>query len=176
MCVCVCVVVIQLCLTLGNTMDCRPPGSSVHGILWAKNTGVGSHSLLHVIFPTQGLNPGLLHCRQVLYHLSHQGSGNTPFRKLLQINESESCSVVSNSLWPMDYTVHGILQARKLEWIAFPFSRVSSQPRDSTQVSHIAGRFLTSWATREAHCKLIPTYYGKFERYKRWQLFYVRAR
>ena len=45
---------------------------------------------------------------------------------------------------PMDYTVHGILQARILEWVAFPFSRVSSQPRDQTQVSLIAGRFFAS--------------------------------
>ena len=50
----------------------------------------------------------------------------------------------------MDYTVHGILQARILEWVAFPFSRGSSQPSDWTQVSRIAGRFFTSWATREA--------------------------
>ena len=42
----------------------------------------------------------------------------------------------------MDYTVHGILQARILEWVAFPFSRASSQPRDWTQVSRIAGGFL----------------------------------
>ena len=46
----------------------------------------------------------------------------------------------------MDYTVHGILQARILEWVAFPFSRVSSQPRDRTQVSRIAGGFFTTWA------------------------------
>ena len=59
--------------------------------------------------------------------------------------ESESCSVVSDSLWP-----HGIAQARTLEWGAFPFSRGSSQPRDRTQVSCIAGGFFTSWATREA--------------------------
>ena len=45
---------------------------------------------------------------------------------------------------PMDYTVHGILQARKLEWVAFPFSRGSSQPKDQTLVSIIAGRFFTS--------------------------------
>ena len=50
----------------------------------------------------------------------------------------------------MNYTVHEILQARILEWVAFPFSRGSSQPRDQTQVSHIAGGFFTSWATREA--------------------------
>ena len=51
---------------------------------------------------------------------------------------------------PTDYTVHGILQAKILEWVAFPFPRGSSQPRDQTQVSHTAGRFFTSWATREA--------------------------
>ena len=48
----------------------------------------------------------------------------------------------------MDYTVHGILQARILEWVAVPFSGGSFQPRDWTQVSHIAGGFFTSWATR----------------------------
>ena len=51
----------------------------------------------------------------------------------------------------MDCVVHGILQARILEWVAFPFSRGSSQPRDRTQgLSHIVGKFFTSWATREA--------------------------
>ena len=50
----------------------------------------------------------------------------------------------------MGYTVPVILQARTLEWVAVPFSRGSSQPRDRTQVSHITGRFFTSWATREA--------------------------
>ena len=56
---------------------------------------------------------------------------------------------------PMDCSlsgssVHGILQARILEWVAVPFSRVSSQPRNWTQFSHIRGRFFTIWATREA--------------------------
>ena len=50
----------------------------------------------------------------------------------------------------MDYTVHEILQARTLAWVNVPFSRESSQPRDRTQVPHIAGGFFTSWATREA--------------------------
>ena len=60
------------------------------------------------------------------------------------------------SLWdPMNYSqlgssVHGILQARILECVAIPFSRGSSRPRDRTQVYHIAGRFFTIWATREA--------------------------
>ena len=66
------------------------------------------------------------------------------------LHESESHSVLSDSLRPHGLsTVHGILQARILEWVAFPFCRGSSQPRDRTQVSHIAGGFFTSWATRE---------------------------
>ena len=50
----------------------------------------------------------------------------------------------------MDYTIHGILQASILEWVAFSFSRGSPQRVDQTQVSHIAGGFFTNWATREA--------------------------
>ena len=49
------------------------------------------------------------------------------------------------------YTVHGILQARILEWVAFPFSKGSSQTRDRTKVSRIAGGFFTNWAIREAN-------------------------
>ena len=64
----------QLCLTLCNPMDCSPLGSSVHGILQAKNTGVGCYALLQGIFPTRGLNLGLPHCRQIVYPLSHQRS------------------------------------------------------------------------------------------------------
>ena len=51
---------------------------------------------------------------------------------------------------PPGSSVHGILQARILEWVAISFSRGSSQPRDQTQVSHIAGRRFNLWATREA--------------------------
>ena len=51
-----------------------PPDSSVHGDSPGKNTGGGCHALLQEIFPSQGWNPGLPHCRQILYHLSHQGS------------------------------------------------------------------------------------------------------
>ena len=66
-------------------------------------------------------------------------------------------SGVSNSLWPHGTvcsppgsSVHGILQARMLEWVAIPFSRESSRPRDLTWVSHIAGRFFTVWITSSA--------------------------
>ena len=68
-----------------------------------------------------------------------------------EVKWSESHSVVSHSLLDtMDYTVHGILQARILEWIAFPFSRGSSPHRNWTRVSCIAGRYFTNWAMREA--------------------------
>ena len=60
--------------TLCDPMDCSPPGSSVHRDSPGKNTGVGCHALLQRIIPPQGSNPGLLHCRRILYHLSHQGS------------------------------------------------------------------------------------------------------
>ena len=51
---------------------------------------------------------------------------------------------------PPDSSVHGIYQARILEGVAVPFSRVSCPPRDWTQISCIVGRFLTIWATKEA--------------------------
>ena len=62
------------CPTLHDPMDCSPPGSFVHEDSPGKNTGVGCHALLQEIFLTQGSNSGLPHCRQILYHLSHQGS------------------------------------------------------------------------------------------------------
>ena len=65
------VLVVQLCPTFCDPMDCSPlcPWDSS-----GKNTGVSSHSLLQGFFPTQESNPGLLHCRWILYHLSYQGS------------------------------------------------------------------------------------------------------
>ena len=64
-----------------------------------------------------------------------------------KVKAAQSCLSLCD---PMDYTVHGILQARILDWVAFPFSRRSSQPRDWTQVSCIQGGLFTSWATRDA--------------------------
>ena len=75
--------------------------------------------LLQGIFPTQELNPGLLHCRRILYQLSHQGS------------------------------------PRILEWVADPFSRGSSWPRNRIGVSCIAGGFFTNWAMKRR-----PVYRG----------------
>ena len=65
---------------------------------------------------------------------------NKMWKTLSEVKVAQLCLTLCD---PMDYTVHGILQARILEWLAFPFSRRSSQPRDRTQVSHIAGGFFT---------------------------------
>ena len=59
----------------------------------------------------------------------------------MEIKVAQSCPTLC---YPMDNTVHGILQARILEWVLFPFSRESSPPRDQTQVPHIAGGIFTS--------------------------------
>ena len=59
----------------------------------------------------------------------------------MKVKVAQSCPTLCD---PMDYTVHGILQARVLEWVAAPFSRGSSRPRDGTQVSCIAGGFFTN--------------------------------
>ena len=85
-----------------------------------QNTGVGSLSLLQEIFPTQGLNPGLLHWGQILYQLSYHGSPSI------------------------------------LEWVAYPFSSGSSQPRNETGVSCITGGFFTNRAIREAELQGKP--------------------
>ena len=73
-----CVLVAQTCLTLYNLMDCSPPGSSIHGDSPGKSIGVVCQALFQGICPTQGSNPGLPPCRQILYLgriiLSHVGS------------------------------------------------------------------------------------------------------
>ena len=65
----------------------------------------------------------------------------TSVSEKVKVKVTQSCLTLCH---PMDCVVHGILQARILEWLAFPFSRGSSQPRDRTQVSSIVGGFFTS--------------------------------
>ena len=151
-------------------MDCSLPGSSVHGIFPGKNTGVGCHFLLqHLVYSR---------CLISVYFLVQQSASlysdkiavcfdecnNQPpvyytyktvinaaselSNFLLLKSESVSCSVVSNSLRPLDCSplgssVYGILQARILKWVGTPFSRGSSLPRDQAWISCIAGRFFT---------------------------------
>ena len=107
MCVCVCAraLVSRLCQTqLCDPMDCSLcPWNSL-----GKNTRVGYPRLLQGIVLTQGLNPDLLHCRQILHHLSHQ-KGSNNFNNIAYVAQSVqfSCSVVSNSL-----QLHGLQHAR----------------------------------------------------------------
>ena len=101
--------VVQLCLTLCDRKDYYGPWNSP-----GQNTGVVSLSILQGILPNQGLNPGLRHCRQILYQLRHKGSP-------------------------------GIL-----EWVAYPFSSKSFQPRNRTWLSCMAGGSFINWAIREA--------------------------
>ena len=91
--------VYQSYLTLCYPVDCSLPGCSVHGIFPGKNIGVGCHFLVQEVrktfawFKTQALNPGLLHCRQTLYHLSHQGTLQTCYLFL----KANSCVIRSHS-------------------------------------------------------------------------------
>ena len=91
--------VTQSCLTLCNPMDCSPPGSSDHGNSSGKNTGVDCHALLQGILPTQGSNPGLLHCRKILYCLSHQGSPKQLYsNNKIKSGSREECHKVSHKV------------------------------------------------------------------------------
>ena len=93
--------VAQLCLTLCNSTDCSPPGSSVHGDSIGKNTGMGCHALLQGIVPTQGSNPGLPYCEQILYRLSHQGSQKVQLRRIdSQVDVVTGRTRFSKACWP----------------------------------------------------------------------------
>ena len=76
--------------------------------------------------------------------------GSATVLSKVNVKVTQSCPTLCD---PMDCVVHEILQARILEWVAFPFSRGSSQPRDQTQVSRIASGFFTNWAMRESTVK-----------------------
>ena len=89
----------------------------------------------------------------------HYALADLNLLNLLKVKVTQSCLTLCD---PMDYTVHGILQARMLEWVAFPFSGGSSQPRDWTQVSCIAGGFFTNWATRGRRLDFFPLFYKKY--------------
>ena len=85
--------------------------------------------------------------RSVFISILKKGNDKECSSEKVKVKVAQSYLTLCN---PMYYKVHGILYARIIEWVALPFSRESSQPRDLTQVSHSAGRFFTSWGTREA--------------------------
>ena len=122
------------------------------------------------IFPDQGSNPCLLLWQADSLPLSHQGHlafiSNSVQQKTVAMASlkvmwvhitwraclvAQSCITNPTDCNPSGFSVHGTSQARILEWVAMPSFRVSSQPRDQTQVSCISGGFFTSRTTREAH-------------------------
>ena len=115
----------SMCLSITSESESRSVVSSSlwpHGLHspWnspCQNTGVGSLSLLQGIF--QGLNPGLPHCRQILYQLSHK---RNPLHSITAAKSLQSCPTLCD---PRDGSppIPGILQARTLEWIAISFSK-----------------------------------------------------
>ena len=109
------------------------------------------HGLQHTRLHCPSPSPGA--CSNILSRWCHPTRVRIVKKKLildLFWKVSVSHSVMSDTLQPQGLSsVHGILQARILDWVAIPFSRGSSWPRDRTHVSCIAGRFFTIWATRE---------------------------
>ena len=101
-----------------------------------KDTVVGCHFLLNGIFLTQGSNS--LHCSQFLYHLSHQRS---PIL-FIKVKVKVSCVQLFVTPWTIQ-TMEFSRPEYWSGWVAFPFSQGSSQPRDQTQVYHIAAGFFT---------------------------------
>ena len=140
--------VAQLCLTFVTpwTVTTRllcPWGFS------GKNSGVGCHLLLQGIFLTQGSNSCLLHCRQILYHWAtwetihtYMHTNRCVYIRMYSVCVgAQSCTTLCNPMdcSPPGSSVHGILQARILEWVAISYSKRSLWPRDWTHVSCVAG-------------------------------------
>ena len=125
-----------------DSLPAEPPGKP-------RNTGVGSLFLFQQIFPTQESNWGLLHRRQILYQLSYQGSPaalqiissvpsfQVPYICVVCVLSCFSCVQLFVTL-QKGFSVHWIIQARILEWVAIPFSRASSRPRGRTRVSLVS--------------------------------------
>ena len=149
--------VAQSCPTLSDPMDCSPPGSSIHGIFQARVLEWGAiawFSLIHKsTFDLQTTCP-LFQNFCITWLLASPPRSNSPrvleilppdLNTKSEVNEVKVTQLCPTLCDPMDYTVHGILQARTLEWVAFPFSRGSFRHRIWTRVSCIAGRFFTNW-------------------------------
>ena len=141
-----CAKLLRLFLTLCNPMDCSPSGASVRGILQAGILEWIAMSFSRGSSQTQGLNLHLLCLLHWQLGSLPPAPPGKPFMGIVKVRVTQLCPTLCD---PRDYTVHGILQARILEWVAFPFSRDFSQPRFQTQVSCTASRFFKSWATRE---------------------------
>ena len=147
---------VQTCIHLPPDTNTISPGESQllfpHMLPWFCHP----HAPILFIRTFFGTNEILSDCHQTgnrCIHGPQTEKVEKGYPTIVKVKVIQSCPTLCD---PMDYTAHGILQARKLEWVAFPFSRESSQPRDRTQVSHNAGGLFTSWATKEAHPTLRP--------------------
>ena len=103
--------VAQLCLTLCNPVHCSLPGSSIHGTFQARVLEWVAIFLLQWIFPTQGSNLGLPHCRQTLYHLSHQGSLDCILKSkditlLTKVHIVKAMVFSSSHVWMESWTIN----------------------------------------------------------------------
>ena len=108
-----------------------------------KNTGVGCHFLLQRIFLTQESNPGLLHCRQLIYQLSYKGSICIAAAAAKSLQSCPTlCDPIDGS--PPGSAVPGILQARTLEWVAISFSNAWKWKEEVKSLSRVR-RFETPW-------------------------------
>ena len=149
-----CILVTQLCWTLCDPMDCNPPGSSVHEILQARILEWVAISFSRGSSWPRGQTWVSCIARQILYYWANWEALVGTWK----VKVAQLCPTLCN---PMDYIVYGILQARILEWVDFPFSRGSSQPRDRTQVSCIGGRFFISWATGGCMERILVSLFSK---------------
>ena len=129
---------LQLCLTLCNPVDCSPPGSSVHGFPRQEyRSGLPFPSPGEL--PDPRIEPVSSALAGGFLTTEPPGKPQCMYVKVKSLSRVRLfCDPVDCR--PPDSSVHGILQARILEWVAIAFSRGSSQPRDQTQVSHVAGR------------------------------------
>ena len=169
--------VVQSCSTLWDPMNCSPQSFPVHRILqtrilewisipfsrrtsqprdqtlvsclasrfftvWA--TGKSPTMEFYSAIKRNAFESILMRQMNLEPIIPSEVSQKEKYKYCMKVKATQSCLTLCD---PM--IVHGILQAKILEWVSLPFSRGSSQPRDRTQVSHIAGRFFTSWATRK---------------------------
>ena len=157
--------VVQLCPDSLRPHGRQPPRFLCPWNFPEKNTGVGCCFLIQRMFLTQGWNPCMSPAspepagRLIPSSLSCLGSLYTDRQTHTHMHTYTHVCVLSrpaasNSLWPVDCcppgsSIRGIPQVRILQWVAISFSRGSSQPRDQTQVSCIAGGFFTIWTNRE---------------------------
>ena len=128
--------VAQSCLTLCNPTDCRLPGSSVHGESPGKNTGVGCHALLQGIFPTPGSNPRLMSPTLLVDSLPSEPVGkpkNTGVGSLSLLQGNFPTQGSNQGLLHCRWVLYQLSykeSPRILEWVVYPFSSRSSQPKN----------------------------------------------